>query len=292
MSSPGSAISSHEKETEPVVPKEENTQDATKVESIGGEDVDSDKKSDAGSDTNTNTHADMSTGADEAPPLPSEPIPDGPPLPNEPVPQSDNDGWECQWDAGGQAWFFYNRLTGKSQWENPRVPEATNTTADGAAAASAAPGTTAGATETTLPPPPLPLTYDTSVAGGYNPAIHGDYDPTAWYAQGNGDSGNQATAMVLAVGDSSLPYESAVAFNRFTGNFQADGTGADRHSDEAKSKRQMNAYFDVDAAANAHGGRSLKAERTNQRPSKTELKAFKERRRARKEEKRRAWLRD
>ena len=54
----------------------------------------------------------------------------------------------------------------------------------------------------------------------------------------------------------------------------------------------MNAFFDVDAAANQHDGRSLKAERQNQRLSKTELKAFKEKRRARKEEKRRAWLLD
>ena len=57
-------------------------------------------------------------------------------------------------------------------------------------------------------------------------------------------------------------------------------------------KRQMNAFFDVDAAANSHDGRSLKAEQSNKKPSKNELKAFKEKRRARKEEKRRAWLRD
>ncbi|KAF7549442.1 hypothetical protein G7Z17_g6397 [Cylindrodendrum hubeiense] len=68
--------------------------------------------------------------------------------------------------------------------------------------------------------------------------------------------------------------------------------GPDRHTDEAKSRRQMNAFFDVDAAANAHDGRSLKAERSGKKPSKNELKAFKEKRRARKEEKRRAWLRD
>ena len=65
-----------------------------------------------------------------------------------------------------------------------------------------------------------------------------------------------------------------------------------RHGDEAKTKRQMNAYFDVDAAANAHDRRSLKAERAGTKPSKNDLKFFKEKRRARKEEKRRAWLRD
>lgn len=54
----------------------------------------------------------------------------------------------------------------------------------------------------------------------------------------------------------------------------------------------MTAFFDVDAAANSHDGRSLKAERRGKTLSKQELKAFKEKRRDKKEEKRRAWLRD
>jgi hypothetical protein len=64
------------------------------------------------------------------------------------------------------------------------------------------------------------------------------------------------------------------------------------HNDENKSKRQMTAFFDVDAAANSHDGRSLKAERRGKTLSKQELKAFKEKRHSKKEEKRRAWLRD
>lgn len=64
------------------------------------------------------------------------------------------------------------------------------------------------------------------------------------------------------------------------------------HNDENKSKRQMNAFFDVDAAANSHDGRSLKAERRGKALSKKELQAFKNKRRDKKEEKRRAWLRD
>jgi hypothetical protein len=81
-------------------------------------------------------------------------------------------------------------------------------------------------------------------------------------------------------------------FNRHTGAWQQPDQGPERHSDEAKSRRQLNNFFDVDAAANEHDGRSLKAERRTYQPSKAELKAFKEKRRARKEEKRRAWLRD
>ncbi|KAL6866940.1 hypothetical protein J3F83DRAFT_739376 [Trichoderma novae-zelandiae] len=210
------------------------------------------------------------TAAGEAPPLPNEAVSGGPPLPDEPLPQQpEDDGWDCQWDPNSQAWFFYNRFTGKTQWENPRVP------------------TAASAVATSQWIEPQPPSHGKPVAGGYNPAIHGDYDPNAWYAKIDQEEDNTAGL----VGDPAAIYAATATFNRFTGQFQA-GEGAERHSDEAKSKRQMNAYFDVDAAANAHGGRSLKAERSNKKPSKTELKAFKEKRRARKEEKRRAWLRD
>lgn len=51
-----------------------------------------------------------------------------PPLPDEPVPDAEDDGWESKWDYNAGAWYFYNRKTGVSQWENPRVPEATTYT--------------------------------------------------------------------------------------------------------------------------------------------------------------------
>ncbi|RSL56491.1 hypothetical protein CEP54_008786 [Fusarium duplospermum] len=208
----------------------------------------------------------------DGPPLPNEPAPGGgPPLPNEPAPQPEDDGWDCQWDPNTQAWFFANRFTGKTQWENPRV------------ATPAAPGT-----QSSVPQPPM---SEKPAAGGYNPAIHGDYDPNAWYAQVNNDD-EDAGPSTGAVTDPSEVYAATASFNRFTGQFQAAGMGPERHSDEAKSRRQMNAFFDVEAAANAHDGRSLKAERSGKKPSKAELKQFKEKRRARKEEKRRAWLRD
>ncbi|KAM0436726.1 hypothetical protein ACHAPT_002437 [Fusarium lateritium] len=210
----------------------------------------------------------------DGPPLPNEPVPGGaPPLPNEPAPQPEDDGWDCQWDPNTQSWFFANRFTGKTQWENPRV-----------AVAPAAPGT-----QSSVPKPPV---SEKPAAGGYNPAIHGDYDPNAWYAQGNNDDDAAGPSSSTALADPADHYASTASFNRFTGQFQAADAGPERHSDEAKSRRQMNAFFDVEAAANAHDGRSLKAERSGKKPSKAELKQFKEKRRARKEEKRRAWLRD
>lgn len=62
--------------------------------------------------------------SEDEPPLPDE---EAPPLPDEPVPEAEDDGWEPRWDNTAQAWYFYNNKTGASQWENPRVPEATTT---------------------------------------------------------------------------------------------------------------------------------------------------------------------
>merc|ERR1712230_249716 len=199
--------------------------------------------------------------AEDAPPLPDEP----PPLPSEAPPsEATDDGWQPMWDEHAQAYYFYNRFTNVSQWENPRVPEATQQAHDPTA---------------TLP-----------ANGGYNPAIHGDYDPNADYAQPtitehtatvDGAPGTEPTDAYAATG----------AFNRFTGKWQNADFTPDRFSDAAKSGRQMSAFFDVDAAANTHDGRSLKAERANKKISKKELQAFKDKRREKKEEKRRAWLR-
>ncbi|KAL1857681.1 hypothetical protein Daus18300_010201 [Diaporthe australafricana] len=249
----------------------------------------------------------------DAPPLPDEPLPghqstheqaqrgasnaSAPPLPNEAPPQQADDGWDAMWDAARQAWYFYNRFTGMSQWDNPRVQPAT---------APAEPSSsTAAVTEATISQP-------SSVAGGYNPAIHGSWDPNAPYAQAykqadlaDDDAATTTAAAHYAAaaemglegaaggpGAGADPYSQAAAFNSRTGKFQAADVNPDNFSDAAKSQRQMNAYFDVDRAANSHDGRSLKAERRGKQPTKKELAQWKEKRKAKKEEKRRAWLRD
>ena len=156
---------------------------------------------------------------------------------------------------------------------------------------SGAPGTTSnsGAPGTSSPP--------RCSAGGYNPAIHGDYDPNADYAQEaqKEEEDEQATAVpAVAAGipDPNQDYGATGQFNRFTGRFQNASINPELHNDENKSRRQMSAFFDVDAAANSHDGRSLKAERRGKALSKKELTAYMERRREKKEETRRAWLRD
>lgn len=211
-------------------------------------------------------------GEASAPPLPDEEVP--PPLPNE-APPGDDDGWEPVWDANVGAYYFYNRYTGVSQWDNPRVPEA----AAPAPAPAGPPGVEASAPSPEKPAP---------VVGGYNPAIHGDYDPTAPYAQ----QYEQPPEDISAVVPGTDHYAAVGAFNRFTGRWQNESQNPENHNDQNKSYRQMNAFFDVDAAANSHDGRSLRAERSAKKLTKKELKMFKEKRREKKEEKRRAWLRD
>lgn len=231
------------------------------------------------------TPAIAETATHSAPPLPDEPLP--PPLPDEPVPETltastttaSDDGWEPVWDATAGAYYFYNRFTQASQWENPRVPNAVGATS---ANHTAATGLSAGGE---LHP---------AVLGGYNPAIHGDFDPNADYAQ--------VVAPTTPAGDIGAPgtmgapgtdaYAQTAGFNRFTGKYQIAGLTPENFNDDNKSRRQMNAFFDVDAAANSHDGRSLKAERAGKKLTKNEVKAFREKRREKKEEKRRAWLRD
>ncbi|KAF2202615.1 hypothetical protein GQ43DRAFT_439553 [Delitschia confertaspora ATCC 74209] len=222
--------------------------------------------------------------ASENPPLPDE---EAPPLPDEAPPE--DDGWGPVWEPNVQAYYFYNRFTQATQWENPRVPASPATGLGGA------PGTTGdywGAPATSSP--------RKSHYGGYNPAIHGDYDPNADYAQvADREEEEQAAAAAAAAAgyagyqqDPNAQYTATAQFNRFTGRFQAPDLNPEKYNDENKSRRQLSAFFDVDAAANSHDGRSLKAERQAKKLTKQQVKEYREKKRAKKEEKRRAWLRD
>lgn len=83
------------------------------------------------------------------------------------------------------------------------------------------------------------------------------------------------------------PYQVLGAFNRKNGNFQAPEIGPERHSDQAKSGRQLNAHFDLEKAAQDHNGQSLKAELREKKLSRKEVQQF----RKRKIEKKKAKLR-
>jgi WW domain-containing protein len=237
------------------------------------------QKPDASSDDATK-HTASPSPDEQAPPLPDE---EAPPLPDEQPP--DDDGWEPVWDATAQSFYFYNRYTKKTQWENPRVPAA-----DVTSGASSLPAAGLGPHDRMGDELPA-ATGAKATAGGYNPAIHGDYDPNADYAQNGAESDDEQSAAQNATANAAA-YAATGTFNRFTGRWQNTALTPENFNDENKSKRQMNAFFDVDAATSTHDGRSLKAERQNKKFSRKEIKAFKEKRREKKEEKRRAWLRD
>lgn len=127
---------------------------------------------------------------------------------------------------------------------------------------------------------------------GYNPKIHGNYDPNAPYAKFHQiQEAEYNVASGLASSDALLDpsatgYGNVAAFNRFSGSFQSGEKSTDRHTDFNKSGRQLNAFFDVDAAANVHDGRSLKEERRAQKLTKKEIQEMRKKRREKKENKR------
>ena len=259
--------------------------------SINGEPQAPNKSTEKTTEIETNQSTEDAAPQDSNPPLPSE----NPPLPQEEPP---DDGWEPRWDPNYQAYYFYHAATNISQWENPRVPAATQypssvnpaqgavcrfywnqypiqtynyqlSTSSSAAASSSSP-------------------VKSGAAGRYNPSIHGSWDPTADYAKEVQAAGDTNEFPVNP--DVARDYIQAAHFNRWTGQNQQSTDN--KHSDEAKSKRQMEAFFNVDLAANSHEGRSLKAERQSKKLTRKEVREYQERRREKKEEKRRAWLRD
>ncbi len=170
--------------------------------------------------------------------------------------------------------------TQESRWEEPKEPywlwDAEKQQLDPA-------GLQQSSTQPT-PNQPDPEYY------GYNPKIHGTYDPNAPYAQYHNQKREEeamaAQGITSQVPSSDGAYNVAGTFNRFTGNFQTGEQSAERHNDFNKSGRQMSAYYDVDAAANSHNGKSLKEERRNEKLSKKQIKELADKRRAKKEKKR------
>lgn len=263
------SMCSSEKSTTPTSP--ERDEDSSPLAEDG-------EISDHGASRSTSTNAQTDETKIADPPLPAEDAP--PPLPDQAPPgQPVDDGWEPMWDDRAQAFYFFNKFTNISQWDNPRVP------VEQRPAGPPGVGNYDRLSGSTDPPPAKKV-------GGYDPAIHGDYDPNADYAK-TYETPSDLDAVGGAPGtDPGDAYAATGQFNRFTGKWQRAELNPDNFSDEQKSRRQMNAFFDVDAAANSHDGKSLRAERANKKLTKAELKAFKEKRREKKEEKRRAWLRD
>ncbi|KAK3707625.1 hypothetical protein LTR37_011973 [Vermiconidia calcicola] len=188
---------------------------------------------------------------------------------------------------GGQDHYFLQMDTQESAWEEPGQPywiwNAEEQKLD-----------EAGLQQPTNASRKQPTGEPDEEYYGYNPKIHGTYDPNAPYAQYHKKKREEEAGFEQGL-VGGLPstqdgaYEVAGAFNRFTGNFQSGDKSAEKHNDYNKSGRQMGAFFDVDAAANSHDGRSLKEERRNEKLTKKQVRELAEKRRAKKENKRLAF---
>ncbi|KAI6869343.1 hypothetical protein KC338_g3518 [Hortaea werneckii] len=201
---------------------------------------------------------------------------------------------KCFFDPGDptlQNFYFMHFDTRQTQYEEPNEPYwiwdamLNNVHASGLQYPTATQQTQAAPTDSSTEQ----SKESESTYQGYNPKIHGSYDPNAPYAQFHEPKKAQDPALdeynaaaYAAAGD----YASTGAFNRFTGRFQNADQSTDRHSDFQKSGRQLNAFFDVDAAANSHEGRSLKEERRGQKLSKKEIQEMNKKRKEKKEKKR------
>ncbi|KAI7336263.1 hypothetical protein KC315_g2845 [Hortaea werneckii] len=201
---------------------------------------------------------------------------------------------KCFFDPGDptlQNFYFMHFDTRQTQYEEPNEPYwiwdamLNNVHASGLQYPTTAQQNQAAATDSSA----QQSKESESTYQGYNPKIHGSYDPNAPYAQFHEPKKAQDptfdeynAAAYAAAGD----YGSTGSFNRFTGRFQNADQSTDRHSDFQKSGRQLNAFFDVDAAANSHEGRSLKEERRGQKLSKKEIQEMNKKRKEKKEKKR------
>ncbi|KAF2734616.1 hypothetical protein EJ04DRAFT_512324 [Polyplosphaeria fusca] len=227
-----------------------------------------------------------------------------PPLPEEAPPFEDdwlplNDGWARLWDTQSNWWYYQNSYSGTTQWENPRDPADPYGHYKYSQAANSYAGDSANKESETVKSTP---NYK-----GYNPAIHGNYDPNADYAVEARKQEEEAAAAAAAAaqaasyayygygqgsGTHDQQYPAQATFNRFTGRFQAAEETPDKYSDANKSRRQMNAFFDVDAAANSHDGRSLKEERRNQKVTRKLMDKWTKKKADRKWANKTGWLRD
>ncbi|RMX92001.1 hypothetical protein D0867_06088 [Hortaea werneckii] len=201
---------------------------------------------------------------------------------------------KCFFDPGDptlQNFYFMHFDTRQTQYEEPNEPYwIWDAMLNNVHASGLQYPTTTQQTQTASADPAAEQSKESeSTYQGYNPKIHGSYDPNAPYAQFHEPKKAQdptldeySAAAYAAAGD----YGSTGAFNRFTGRFQNADQSTDRHSDFQKSGRQLNAFFDVDAAANSHEGRSLKEERRGQKLSKKEIQEMNKKRKEKKEKKR------
>ncbi|KAK4992145.1 hypothetical protein LTR50_001323 [Elasticomyces elasticus] len=231
------------------------------------------------------------------PPLPTESVPDI----NEGVVDDqqvvrsanvpDDNGWQCfkvstKYETGFH--YFYNAKEKKATWANPYAPEAPY----GYAPPKVGPNTPAPGTSTLGDPAQgnafhPEFTEASPVKISYNPTIHGSWNSHADYVDDYYPSRPEPKALpAYTAAALSEAYEASSHFNRRTGKFQdTNKKRAELHSEGNRALRQQHAFFDVERAANNHGGKSLKEERRQQKPTAKQLQEWKQKRQEKKRQK-------
>ncbi|KAK9247375.1 hypothetical protein V1506DRAFT_532496 [Lipomyces tetrasporus] len=178
------------------------------------------------------------------------PLPPGPPPPTAEK-APEEEPWESIWDPNTEAFYYYNHITEETTWEKPTSLRLESSKKSNIDKNK-------------------PSAENGYAARGFFNRFTGKWQPYRAPSDGDGDVYGDDDK------DDSITPGEIVPFQEFSG--------------ENKAKRQLNAYFDVDLAANMHDGRSLRTERQQQKLSKKQLQQFKKKKQEKKERNKRAWL--
>ncbi|KAI8082914.1 uncharacterized protein BX664DRAFT_339399 [Halteromyces radiatus] len=192
-----------------------------------------------------------------------------------------NAAWTEAWDDQSQAYYWWNTITYESSWENPNESTSTETTTQSQQV------TTKNELDSVLD------TIDTEVKAKLDGAEKSNND------QGMYDQYYQYNTSVPTTSDhlgATDPYRFQAFFNTKTGRFQTAGDVAQRNPEqytiEARGRRQMEHYFDVDAYQASRNQERQQQQGKKRTLSKKEIERFKRAKKEKKANRMRGWLMD
>ncbi|OLL21777.1 WW domain-containing protein [Neolecta irregularis DAH-3] len=87
-------------------------------------------------------------------------------------------------------------------------------------------------------------------------------------------------------------YAYSQRFSRRTGKFLSESKRPENHTKDARARKQLEQFYDIEAFEKQRAGRSLLEERRNMKFPKSQLKELIKKRNERKEARKRGWLMD
>ncbi|ORZ13186.1 hypothetical protein BCR42DRAFT_419355 [Absidia repens] len=198
--------------------------------------------------------------------------------------------WTEAWDDQSQAYYWWNTITYETTWDNPNDTNAAIVTATATASEQQQTSPEKNELDSVLD------TIDTKVRARLDGPNSSTQAPSSLsasaYPYGSyNDPSTSASDHNLGATD---PYRFQAFFNTKTGRFQNTNDVAQRHPDqytmEARAKRQMEHYFDVEAY---QAERNQQLEQGRKRSlSRKEIERFKRAKKEKKANRMREWLRD